>query len=49
MSLFVAALAFPDPELLAMAKIGVLGGSMLAALIGTLILLRRTGPSAPAA
>lgn len=42
MSLFVAALAFPDPRLLAMAKIGVLGGSIFAALIGTLILLRRS-------
>lgn len=49
MSLFVAALAFPNLELLAMAKIGVLSGSMLAAIIGAAILLRRTGASTPAA
>jgi NhaA family Na+:H+ antiporter len=47
MSLFVAALAFPDPELLAHAKTGVLAGSMLAALAGSLILLRRSA-AAPA-
>lgn len=46
MSLFVAALAFPNPELLAMAKIGVLGGSILAALMGILILLRRSASPA---
>jgi NhaA family Na+:H+ antiporter len=43
MSLFVADLAFPDdsPEL-AMAKIGILAASMIAGVVGSLILLRAT-------
>lgn len=34
MSIFIAILAFPDPELLAAAKLGVLLGSLVAALLG---------------
>lgn len=48
MSLFVAALAFPDAELLAMAKMGVLAGSFVAALIGMAILFRRSDPTSTA-
>lgn len=43
MSLFVAALAFPDQELLANAKIGILAGSLFAGLAGCAILLRGGG------
>jgi len=42
MSLFVAALAFPNQEMLAAAKMGVLAGSLLAATVGSLILLRKS-------
>lgn len=38
MSLFIAGLAFPDGHALAAAKIGVLGGSLVAAVVGLLIL-----------
>jgi len=41
MSLFVAGLAFADPALLDIAKLGVLGASVVAGLIG-FTLLRRT-------
>ena len=41
MSLFIAALAFPDQGLLTSAKMGVLAGSFFAAMVGSLILLRR--------
>jgi NhaA family Na+:H+ antiporter len=41
MSLFIAALAFPDQGLLTTAKMGVLAGSFFAAMVGSLILLRR--------
>lgn len=34
MSIFIAMLAFPDPDHLAAAKLGVLGGSLAAALLG---------------
>jgi NhaA family Na+:H+ antiporter len=37
-SLFIAALAFPDPRLEAAAKIGILAGSVLASGIGLLVL-----------
>jgi Na+:H+ antiporter, NhaA family len=37
-SIFIASLAFSDPELVAQAKIGVLGASVLATLLGTGIL-----------
>jgi Na+:H+ antiporter, NhaA family len=40
MSLFIAALAFSDENLLSLAKIGVLGGSLLAGAIGSVLLLR---------
>jgi len=40
MSLFIAALAFPSRELLALAKMGVLAGSFLAGTIGYVILRR---------
>ena len=40
MSLFVAALAFPEEGMLASAKVGVLLGSGLAAIVGTSVLLR---------
>lgn len=46
MSLFIAALAFPDQGLLATAKMGVLGGSFFAGIIGFVILLRRAGAEA---
>ncbi len=38
MSLFIAALAFPDQDLLTSAKIGIFGGSLLAGLTGYVIL-----------
>jgi NhaA family Na+:H+ antiporter len=40
MSLFIAALAFPNPELLKMAKFGILAGSLCAGIVGFTILLR---------
>lgn len=40
MSLFIGQLAFPTPELVDQTKIGVLGGSIVAALLGTLVLLQ---------
>lgn len=41
MSFFIAALAFPNQELLAAAKFGILAGSLTAGMIGFVILLRR--------
>lgn len=44
MSIFIGMLAFSDPNLLAAAKLGVLGGSMIAAVLGLLcgiVLIRR--------
>jgi NhaA family Na+:H+ antiporter len=38
MSLFIATLAFPDPATLDIAKIGILGGSLLAGIGGWLSL-----------
>jgi len=49
MSLFIAALAFPDQELLAAAKMGILAGSLLAGMIGFVILLRRGQRDVPQA
>lgn len=40
MSLFIAALAFPDPDLLKMAKFGILAGSLGAGVVGYVLLLR---------
>ena len=43
MSLFIAALSFPGDVLLAeAAKVGVLGGSLLAALVGVVLLVLGT-------
>jgi NhaA family Na+:H+ antiporter len=44
-ALFVAGLAFDDPALEAQAKVGILVGSLVAALVGTAVLMRgaRTG------
>ena len=44
MSLFIGGLAFADPELVEEAKLGTLAGSLLAALLGY-ILLRRAPPT----
>jgi NhaA family Na+:H+ antiporter len=44
MSLFIASLAFPDQDLLTAAKIGLLTGSLLAGLIGFMILHRQPAP-----
>jgi NhaA family Na+:H+ antiporter len=41
MSFFIADLAFPNQELLAAAKFGILAGSLTAGMIGFVILLRR--------
>ena len=38
-SLFIAGLAYADPELLDASKIGVLGGSVVAAVVGAAVLL----------
>jgi NhaA family Na+:H+ antiporter len=43
MSLFVAGLAFPDPALLDVAKLGVLGASVVAGLVGYTLLRRGRG------
>jgi NhaA family Na+:H+ antiporter len=47
MSLFIASLAFGDSPLLDNAKVGILGASALAGLLGSLVLV--TGKKAPAA
>ena len=44
-SLFITGLAFTSPTLQAQAKIGILAGSLLAALVGVTILLRQGTPS----
>ena len=44
MSLFIAALAYPDPALLASAKMGILGGSLVAGLLGAALLGIRLKP-----
>ena len=38
LALFIGGLAFPDGELLRVAKIGILGGSLLAGIIGSMLL-----------
>jgi Na+/H+ antiporter NhaA len=40
MSLFITSSAFSDPSLQAMAKLSILIASLIAAVIGTIILLR---------
>lgn len=39
-AIFVATLAFPDPSPLGQAKLGILGGSALAAILGAVVLVR---------
>ncbi len=41
MSLFIASLAFPSPTMLAEAKLGIFAGSLIAGIVGYLI-LRKT-------
>lgn len=48
MSLFVAALAFPDPAMLANAKLAVLSASLISATIGLVVLGAATRRRAPA-
>jgi NhaA family Na+:H+ antiporter len=45
MSLFIGGLAFNDAAHLAMAKVGVLGGSLIAGSVGILVLLRAGRPA----
>ena len=45
MSLFIAGLAFPTPELLNASKLGILSASGIAAVVGTALLLK--APSGP--
>ena len=42
MSLFIATLAFQGTHVLDSAKIGILGGSLLAGIIGAIVLVRET-------
>ena len=46
-SLFVAQLAYTDPEIIDMAKIGIFAGSLISALVGVALLIRgaRAGPT----
>lgn len=44
-SIFISQLAFTSPEIIETAKIGIFTGSIVSAVIGTLLLLRRTKPS----
>lgn len=45
MSLFIATLAFEGTALLGSAKVGILGGSVVAAVVGTIVLRRATRPA----
>jgi NhaA family Na+:H+ antiporter len=45
MSIFIASLAFSDPEVLDKAKIGIIVGSLLSAIVGIVVL--RMGPAVP--
>jgi NhaA family Na+:H+ antiporter len=47
-SLFITGLAYADPVTVAAAKIGVLGGSCVAAIVGVALLVRAARRSAPA-
>jgi NhaA family Na+:H+ antiporter len=42
MSLFIAGLAFPGPAMLGAAKVGILGGSVCAGVIGYVLMRRAT-------
>lgn len=44
-SLFVTGLAFDDPHLTDLAKVGIFTGSLVAGLIGAVLLLRAKPPS----
>jgi Na+/H+ antiporter NhaA len=46
MSIFIASLAFTDYETLGLAKLGIVFGSLLAAVAG-IVVLRTSAPSAP--
>ena len=46
MSLFITSLAYSDPGVVSAAKIGVLGGSIVAALLGSGLLLLASRRSA---
>ncbi len=46
-SLFITELAYADPEVIDAAKIGVLGGSILAAALGMALLLRAGRGASP--
>ncbi len=45
MSLFIGTLAFPDPSFADDVRLGVLGGSIVSAIVGYLLLARLDGPS----
>ncbi len=45
-AIFIAGLAFDDPALQDLAKIGILAGSLLSALLGVLLLRLRAAPPA---
>ena len=47
MSLFIAGLAFADPELLTAAKVGILGGSLLSGIAGAAALVGASNRSTP--
>lgn len=46
MSIFIATLAFTDPELIDMAKLGILAGTILSAVVGYCLLRKLTTPIA---
>jgi len=48
MSLFIAGLAFADQTMLDAAKIGILAGSLLAGVLGWLLIVRGSRPKKPA-
>jgi NhaA family Na+:H+ antiporter len=46
MSLFVSELAFKDPDLVSEAKVGILAASLIAGVLGYLVLSRALPPKA---